>query len=409
LSERILVVGASLAGVRTVQALRRYGSTAEIVLVGGEPGSADGVATDRPPLSKRFLLDASVTAPPLVTASDLSGLEVQLLHGHATDLDLDARRVMLHAGAAVPFDALVIATGSSPRTVVGLEPRPGVHLLRTGADATAIRLACHAGARAVVVGGGFIGAEVAWTLHALGLQVTVVEPLPTLMVRGLGPVLGGALTRRHSAAGIALRMGAGVAHIEGDHGVEAVRLTDGSRVPADVVVLGLGTIPETSWVAESGLQLRDGVVCDEHLAAVGAEAVYAVGDVARWHHPRYGEDIRVEHWTNAVETAGVVARNLTGTPTVHDAVPYVWTEQLGGRLQVFGRVRPQDDVRVTDGDLDANFVAVTGADGLLQAVIGLGMARPLMQFRQLLAAGATWDEALAQAQDRSSSPAPRSP
>jgi 3-phenylpropionate/trans-cinnamate dioxygenase ferredoxin reductase subunit len=190
-------------------------------------------------------------------------------------------------------------------------------------------------------------------------------------------------------------MGVGVAAVEGGDRVEAVRLTDGSRIEAALVVLGLGVVPETGWLADSGLELGDGVVCDERLAARGGAGVYAVGDVARWRHPRYGEDVRVEHWTTAAETAGVVAANLTGTPTVHDSVPYVWTEQLGGRLQVFGRVRPQDELRVVHGDLDGAFVAVTGGEGRLQAAVGIGMVKPLLAYRKLLAAGVSWDEALA--------------
>jgi 3-phenylpropionate/trans-cinnamate dioxygenase ferredoxin reductase subunit len=392
---RIVVIGASLAGVRTVQGLRRRGSTAEIVLVGAEGGCVDGVAVDRPPLSKAFLADPAAVAPPLITAEALGELGVRLVPGRATDLDLPTRRVVLHGGEALDFDALVIATGSTPRTLPGLEPRPGVHVLRTGADALAIRNACVPGARVVVVGGGFIGGEVAWTARELGCAVTVVEMLPTLLVRGLGPHLGAAFTRRHAAAGIDLRLGAGVAAIEGEQHAQAVRLTDGTWIPADVVVLGLGTVPETDWLTSSGLDLRDGVVCDEHLAARGAEGVYAVGDVARWHHPRYDTDTRVEHWTNAVETASVVAKNLTGEPAVHDAVPYVWSDQLGGRLQVFGRVRPQDEVRVLQGDPDGSFVAVSGGDGLLQAAVGFGAVRGLRPYARLLEAGAGWDEALA--------------
>jgi len=157
----------------------------------------------------------------------------------------------------------------------------------------------------------------------------------------------------------------------------------------------LGTVPETGWLADSGLILRDGVVCDGHLAAAGVDGVYAVGDVARWRHPRYGEDVRVEHWTNAVETAAVVAANLTGEPTVHEALPYVWTDQLGARLQVFGQVRPQDELRVVFGDPHGSFVAVTGGDGLLRSVIGFGAIKQWMPYRKLLLAGAGWDEALA--------------
>jgi 3-phenylpropionate/trans-cinnamate dioxygenase ferredoxin reductase subunit len=397
---RVVVVGASLGGVRTVQGLRRRGCTDEIVLVGHEPGSADGVASDRPPLSKAFLSGAAETAPALVSPDDLSGLDVALVEGRATDLDLPGRRVVLHGGNAIGFDRLVLATGSSPRTVPELEPRPGVFTLRSAADATAIRAAAGEGARVVVVGGGFIGAEVAGTLTALGRQVSIVEPLPALMIRGLGPEIGAVFTRRHAAAGVEVRLGAGVSALEsavvdGVERVDGVRLTDGSRLPADVVVLGLGTVPETGWLTDSGLDLRDGVVCDGHLAAVGAEGVYAVGDLARWRHPRYGEDVRVEHWTNAVETAAVVAANLTGEATVHDSVPYVWTDQLGAKLQVFGQVRPQDELRVVFGDLDGSFVAITGGDGQLRSVIGFGAIKQLMPYRKLLLAGAGWDDALA--------------
>lgn len=394
---RVVVVGASVAGIRTVQGLRRRGHSGEIVVVGGEPGAPEGVACDRPPLSKEFLSTPGTEAAPLATARTLSELGAALVHARATDLDLDGRQVVLDGEDAVGFDAVVVATGSSPRTLPGLEPRPGVHVLRTAADATAVRAACAGRPPVVVVGGGFIGAEVAWSLGRLGCPVTVVEPLPALIVRGLGPELGAALTRRHAAAGTDLRMGIGVAGIEGADRVEAVRLTDGTRLAAGVVVLGLGTVPETGWLEGSGLDLRDGVVCDEHLAARGADGVHAVGDVVRWRHPRYGEDVRVEHWTNAVESAGVVAANLTGTPTVHDAVPYVWSDQLDARLQVFGRVRPQDEVRVVRGGLDGAFVALTGGEGWLHAAVGLGATRQVLPFRKLLQAGAGWDDALAAA------------
>jgi NADPH-dependent 2,4-dienoyl-CoA reductase/sulfur reductase-like enzyme len=183
--------------------------------------------------------------------------------------------------------------------------------------------------------------------------------------------IGEALTRRYAAAGIDLRMGAGVAGIEGSDRAETVWLTDGSLLPADVVILGLGTRPETAWLESSGLELRDGVVCNERLAARGVLDVFAVGDVARWRNPRYGEDTRVEHWTNAVESAGVVATNLAGGHQRHDAVPYVWSDQLDSRLQVFGRIRPQDELRVVHGDLDGSFVAISGGDGALQGAVGL--------------------------------------
>lgn len=388
---RIVVVGASLAGVRTVQALRRQGSEAHITLIGAEPS----LACDRPPLSKTYLSRAEDAPRQLITDEQLADLDIELLLGEqATDLDLSDRSVGL-SGARISYDSLVIATGSTPRILPGLEPRPGVHILRTGEHATAIRDALTDGTRVVIVGGGFIGAEVAWGARALGCDVTVVEPLPTLMVRGLGPSLGEVFTRRHADSGVQLRLGVGVAGIEGDGQVEAVRLSDGRRLEADVVIVGIGTTPETSWLTGSGLDLTNGVLCDEHLAVVGAQNVYAAGDVARWQHPRYGEPIRVEHWTNAVEHAPIVAANLCGTPTPYTALPYVWSDQLGARLQIVGRVQPDDDLRYVFGGPDEpKFAAVTGSAGELHAVVGFGAIRELMPFRQLLVSGGSWQAAL---------------
>ncbi len=264
---------------------------------------------------------------------------------------------------------------------------PGVHVLRSAADAAGLRASCGAGTRLVVIGGGFIGAEVAWAALQLGAQVTIVETLPALMMRGLGPDVGAVFTGMHRRAGIDVRLGVGVAGLEGVDKVETVRLTDGTGIDADLVVLGLGTVPETGWLTSSGLDLLDGVVCDERLAAVGADNVYAVGDLARWRHPRYDNDVRVEHWTNAVDTAAVVAANLTGTWTAHDALPYVWSDQLGARLQVFGRIRPQDEVRYVHGDSTTQrFVAVSGGKGRLQAVLEFGAVKQLLPYRKLLLA-----------------------
>ncbi len=387
---RIVVVGASLGGVRTVEALRRRGSDAEIVIVGDEPGAPEGVAADRPPLSKKFLSDPAGTAPALITPAGLAELDVRLVHGRAVALDLRSRHVTLRDAGPLSFDSLVVATGSTPREVPGLEPRPGVVALRTATDAAAIRDACAEGGPIVVVGGGFVGTEVAWSLRARGHQVALVEPLPTLLRRALDPQLGAAIARRHSEAGIDLHLGAAVAALEGANRIEAVRLTDGSRLPAAAVVLGLGTVPATDWLTGSGIRVCDGVVCDEGLAAVGAEGVYAVGDAVRWRHPRYAEELRVEHWTNAVETAEVVAENLTGGGATHGALPYVWTEQLGARLQIFGRQHPQDELRVVYGGLDGAFVAVTGGQGRLHSVIGMGALKQLLPYRKLLVDGAPW-------------------
>jgi 3-phenylpropionate/trans-cinnamate dioxygenase ferredoxin reductase subunit len=389
---RVVVVGASLAGVRTIQALRRLGCDAQVTLIGREPG----IACDRPPLSKGFLSDPDATARPLLGPADLAKLEVTALLGRsATDLAPAGQTVGTDGGERIGYDALVIATGSAPRLLPGLEPGPGVQVLRTAADAARIKEALSARACVVVVGGGFIGAEIASTGRRMGCAVTVIEPLPALMIRGLGPALSQAMTRRHVLAGTDLRLGVGVTGLESASGGQTVRLTDGSTVPADLVVIAVGAVPETGWLRGSGLDSSDGVLCDGRLAAVGVPGVYAAGDVARWHHPRYAEPVRMEHWTSAIEHAGVVAANICGQGRTHDSLPYVWSDQLGGRLQIFGRVQADDDVNYLLGDASSDaFVAITGRQDRLNAVVGFAAVRELLPYRKLLLDGAPLSAAL---------------
>lgn len=389
---RVVVVGASLAGVRTIQALRRLGCDAQVTLIGREPG----IACDRPPLSKGFLSDPDATARPLLGPADLAKLEVTALLGRsATDLAPAGQTVGTDGGERIGYDALVIATGSAPRLLPGLEPRPGVQVLRTAADAARIKAALSARACVVVVGGGFIGAEIASTGRRMGCAVTVIEPLPALMIRGLGPALSQAMTRRHVLAGTDLRLGVGVTGLESASGGQTVRLTDGSAVPADLVVIAVGAVPETGWLRGCGLDSSDGVLCDGRLAAVGVPGVYAAGDVARWHHPRYAEPVRMEHWTSAIEHAGVVAANICGQGRTHDSLPYVWSDQLGGRLQIFGRVQADDDVHYVLGDASSDaFVAITGREDRLNAVVGYAAVRELLPYRKLLLDGAPLSAAL---------------
>jgi 3-phenylpropionate/trans-cinnamate dioxygenase ferredoxin reductase subunit len=377
---RVVVVGASLAGARTVQALRREGCDAHIAVI----DAASAVACDRPPLSKAFLADPTAPETPVLTGAEIAELDVDLLlERRATGLDLAGRSVGLADGTTVPYDVLVIATGSAPRIVPGVEFLPGVTTLRTAPDAVAIRSALGAGARVVVVGGGFIGAEIAWAARQLGCPVTLVEPLPAMMIRGLGPELGAVFTRRHAGNGVDLRLGVGVTAVTGTARLDGVVLSDGSTVPADLVVIGVGTVPQTGWLAGSGLTLADGVVCDERLSA--APGVYAAGDVARWYHPRYAETLRVEHWTNAVEHGPVVAANICGRPKAYEALPYVWSDQLGARLQIFGRVGPDDEIRYVFGGPDeARFVATAGKGEELHAVVGFGAIKQLLPYRQQL-------------------------
>jgi NADPH-dependent 2,4-dienoyl-CoA reductase/sulfur reductase-like enzyme len=381
----LVVVGASLAGIRTVQALRRRGYDATITVIGAEPH----LPYDRPPLSKQFLLgERGADQLNLIEADALAALDVELRLGTtATAVDVPARE--LHAGGdRLPYETLVIATGSTPRQLAGTGGIAGVHTLRTVDDAAAIRAALVAGARVAVVGGGFIGAEVASSARALGLQVTIVDPLPALMIRGLGPDVGAAMARRHADNGVVLRLGRSITRIDGSDRVERLVLDDDSIVEADVVVVGIGVDPALSWLAGSGLDIAGGLACDAGLCA-GA-GIYAVGDVARWLAPSGHR--RSEHWTNAAEQANLLAAVLTGAPADYDPLPYVWSEQLGQRLQVWGEVLASDELIYLSGDADsAEFVAVSGGGGQLRGVIGFGARRDSMRAMRLLSDGAQWE------------------
>jgi NADPH-dependent 2,4-dienoyl-CoA reductase/sulfur reductase-like enzyme len=393
--ERIVVVGASLAGLRAAEALRWGGFTGTLVLVGAE----EHPPYDRPPLSKQVLAgnwDADRVW--LRKPDDYEPLGLGLRLGQqATDLDVAGREVVLHGGERLPYDAAILATGAAPRRLPGTPQLDGVVELRTLDDALALRAAFEQQPRVVVVGAGFIGAEVAATARQRGLDVTVLEALPVPLSRGLGDRMGMACAALHLDHGVDLRCGVGVAGFEGEERVSGVRLTDGSVVPADVVVVGVGVAPATAWLESSGLELNDGVVCDEHCRA--APGVYAAGDVARWTNPLFDESMRVEHWTNAAEQGQAAAENLLageGRGTPFAPVPFFWSDQYDVKIQFAGRSRPGDDVEVVDGSLEAHrFVALYGRAGRLVGCLGFSRPRLVMTYRRLLAEGASWDEALA--------------
>jgi NADPH-dependent 2,4-dienoyl-CoA reductase/sulfur reductase-like enzyme len=393
---RITIVGASLAGLTTAQALRSGGFDGTITLIGDE----DHEPYDRPPLSKQVLAGTRQAGDLALAPGDrLADLDLDLRLGRrATELDLEHHEVGLLGGERVPFDAVVVATGATPRELPGTPELDGIHVLRTLDDALAIRRELEAGPRVVVVGAGFIGAEVASSARGLGLDVTVVEVLPVPLSHALGPVMGEVCAALHRDNGTDLRCGVAVAGFEGTERVEAVVLSDGTRLDADLVVIGVGVRPATDWLVGSGLDLADGVVCDPMLRAVGAPVVHAAGDVARWHHPRYGEQLRIEHWTNAADQGRAVARDLLADPGSAEPfapVPYVWSDQYKVKIQVLGRCRPDDAVSVVLGSVEEHrFVALYERDGMLHGALGFAMPGKLMRFNPLLDRGGTWEEAL---------------
>ncbi|WP_419841556.1 NAD(P)/FAD-dependent oxidoreductase [Candidatus Poriferisodalis sp.] len=406
---RIVVVGASLAGARAVHSLRAAGHDGPLTLIGAEAH----LPYDRPPLSKEFLtgeLDAASLMLDPDGAYDGLGVEV-MTSTHAVGLDVQARTVAVAPASGgnartvetVPFDGLVIATGAAARSLPATAGLAGVYTLRTLDDAAAIGDELRERERVAVVGGGFIGSEVAAAARTRGCEVTVIEAAAAPLVRGLGAEMGLRVGALHGDNGVALRLGVGVGGVLGTDRVEAVAMVDGSRVEADLVIVGIGAAPNTAWLEGSGLRIDNGVVCDATLNC-GPAGIYAVGDVARvpnrWLQPWLGErPVRVEHWTAAVEHGMAVGRNLLAPEEAkaYDSVPFVWSDQYDARIQIAGHPDAGDDVEVLvrpDSDSGRAVVAGYRRDGRLSAVMALDAIRPFVRFRRLLLQHPTWEEAL---------------
>lgn len=316
-------------------------------------------------------------------------------------LDLDAQVVRLDDGRELFYDGLIITTGASPRRLPGTEGLAGVFTLRTLDDVAAIREAMDRGARrVVVVGAGFIGAEVAASCRERGLDVTMVEPLPQPLSRVLGERVGAVIADLHRSHGVDVRLGVGVDGIEGDGRVERVLLADGSTIDADLVVVGIGVVPNTDWLEGSGLQVDNGVVCDE--TTLAAPGVVAAGDVARWPNARFGETMRVEHWEHALDMAMHAAKRLLGwaegAPAEdfrYEPVPWFWSDQYDRKIQLAGRPGPDDDLVVIAGDLgEDRFCVAYGRDGRATAVLAVNMAARVVRYRRALADGVAWSQIL---------------
>ncbi|MEU5198956.1 FAD-dependent oxidoreductase [Streptomyces scabiei] len=381
----ITVVGASLAGLSTVRALRAEGYDGEIVVVGEERHTP----YDRPPLSKDFLKgDIDADALALGDAAEYDDLDVQWLLGErAVRLDAVARTVTLTGGRQVRTHGVVVATGASPRTLPGADGLAGVHTLRTLDDALALRAELLDGLpRVVVIGAGFIGAEVASTAHRLGLHVTLVEAAEVPLERQLGREMGLVCSSLHTDHGVDLLCGTGVAELLGRDRVTGVRLADGRVLPADVVVAGVGVRPNTDWLAGSGVLVDDGVVCDTGCATT-VPGVVAVGDVARCPHPFTGRHARIEHWSNATEQARTAARTLlTGVSApAPPTAPYFWSDQYRTRIQLAGYVVPGAEPEIVEGDLDSRtFTAVYRHEGDPVAVLSLNQPKFFNRLRRTL-------------------------
>ncbi|MCZ2527875.1 FAD-dependent oxidoreductase [Streptomyces sp. HB2AG] len=380
--QRILVVGAGMAGVRTAVGLRERGWRGRISLLGAETHRP----YDRPPLSKALLLG---TADGSAFDVDFEGLGIELLLGrHAVALR-PAERVVVTAEGPEPYDRLVLATGAEPVALPGTEGLPDVHLLRTLDDAAALRPVLEQRRDVVVVGAGWIGAEFATAAREAGCAVTVVEAADRPLAGALPAEVAARTAAWYEEAGVRLLTGSAVASVAPGE----VVLADGTGLTAGAVVVGIGARPATGWLAGSGVELGPDreVLADDRLRT-SVPGVWAVGDCASFPSARYGTRLLVHHWDNAMQGPATAAANVLGGDEVYDPVPYFWSEQFGRFVQYAGHHAP-GDAAVHRGDPDgaAWSVCWLRADGTLSGLLAVDRPRDLVQGRRLMERGAALD------------------
>ncbi|MFH8467062.1 NAD(P)/FAD-dependent oxidoreductase [Streptomyces sp. NPDC017991] len=379
----VLVVGASAAGLAVTESLRRKGYRGRITLLGEETGAP----YDRPPLSKQVLAGTwEAERAQLRTRDVLDALDAELVLGErAVALDAATRTVRTESGTEVRAEAVVLATGLHARRLPGLSGAAGVHVLRTLDDAGRLREELLKAGRVVVVGDGVLGAEIAATARLIGADVTLAGPQAAPMRAQLGGEVAQLLAALHIEHGVRLRRDSPVDGLEtADGRVTGVRTAGGEVLPADLVVAAVGGTPATDWLTDSGLVLRDGVVCDSRCRA--ADSIYAAGDVARFHHEGLGRSLRLENRTNATEQAMLVAANILGEDRPYSPVPYFWTDQLGVKIQVYGLPAPTATVHIAEGAVEqGRFVArYLDDEGRPLAVLGWNMPKQARLHRQHL-------------------------
>ncbi|MFJ3774573.1 NAD(P)/FAD-dependent oxidoreductase [Streptomyces sp. NPDC090075] len=392
----IVVVGAGLGGLRTIERLRSGGYPGRITLVGAEAHPP----YDRPPLSKQ-VLDGSWEPeravlrglPELAELGMTARLGTRAVGLRGTTVDLDG-------GDSVTGDAVVLATGAAARRLPG-QP-DDVVTLRTMDDAVALRHRFGSARSMIIVGAGFIGAEAAWAARRRGMGATVLEALPVPCARVLGPDVGTLAARLFTEAGVDLRCGARIARLKDGRTVE---LADGSVLSADIVLVGVGAVPDLAWLDGAGSRAAGGLACDERGRAVGLPGVWAVGDAAAWWDPGTGAHRRNEHWTSTVDQATRAACDILGTQPPPATQPYVWSDQFGLKIQVLGRTETADEALPLHGSGLGGGEAkgtVVGyfADGRLTGVVSFGAPAIGMRYRALVAAGADRATVLAQAEQR---------
>ena len=391
----VVIVGGGLAAARTAEQLRKSGYTEPVTIVSDE----QHLPYDRPPLSKDVLHDSGrgigdVTLKPAEFYADN---DIALRLGAAAQsVDTAAKTLTLADGFVLDYDDLVIATGLEPKRIPSFPDLDGIRVLRSFDEAVALREHAASARRAVIIGAGFIGCEVAASLRKLGVEVVLVEPQPAPLAGVLGEQIGELVARLHRGEGVDVRTGVGVAEVLGPEdpgtGVAGVILSDGSELDADLVVVGIGSRPATDWLVGSGVTLDNGVICDE-VGRTSDPHVWALGDVASWRDPD-GHQVRVEHWSNVAEQARVMVPAMLGleVPALV-VVPYFWSDQYDVKIQCLGEPRAGDVVHIVDDD-GRKFLAYYERDGALVGVVGGGMPGKVMKARAKVAAGAPIGEVL---------------
>ena len=382
-TKHIVIVGGGLAAARTAEQLRREDYDGSITIVSAEAH----LRYDRPPLSKQVLrseLD-DVTLKPREFYDDN---DISLLLGSAAKaLDTTKQTVTLDNGTDLRYDEAVIATGLVPRRIPSIPHLPGIHVLRSFDESMALRDEAASARRAVVIGAGFIGCEVAASLRGLGVDVVLVEPQPTPLAAVLGEQIGSLVARLHQSEGVDVRTGVGVKTVAGAERVEKVVLSDGTGFDTDLVVIGIGSRPITEWLDGSGVKVDNGVVCDR-VGRTSAPHVWALGDVASWQNAA-GHQVRVEHWSNVADQARVLVPSLLGreVPTGLVVVPYFWSDQYDVKIQCLGEPEADDLVHLVSDD-GRKFLAYYERDGVVAGVVGGGMPGAVMKTRAKIAVGA---------------------
>lgn len=365
---RIVIVGAGLAGASAAAALRERGFDGEVTLFGQEPHHP----YELPPLSKGILLGEADEPDWVRESSYYPDHGIELRRGTVITALRPVEHTVVGAdGVEHGYDRLLLATGSRPRTVPALD-EPGVHLLRTWDDALALRERLVADTRVVIVGAGWIGCEVAAAARTHGARVSMVDPLPLPLHRVLGNEVGAVFRDLHAGHGVALHLGTGAARIDARGGTRVVRLDDGTELPADVLVVGIGAAPRIELAERAGLELAGGGVAVDAALRTSAPDVYAAGDIAAHDHPRYARRVRVEHWSNAKDQGTHVAGNLLGGDDAYTASPYFFSDQYDLGCEYRGLADPSADELVVRGELASReFLAFWLHDGRVTAALNV--------------------------------------